>query len=240
MHRPRIEGMKIAVMQPYFFPYIGYWQLIHEVDCFVIFDDVNYINKGWINRNRLLINGEPAFITLPLQGASQNKKICDIDVCPASQWLGKLSRTVELTYKKAPCFQEVFPLVGQLLAYERTNLADYLAHHLQTLARFIGIDTRFVVTSRGYGNADLAAQERIIDICKREQSTVYINPQGGQALYDPAQFRDAGIDLRFLAMRPVAYPQRTNGFVPNLSIIDALMEIGPEAVKRHLGEFTYL
>jgi hypothetical protein len=231
---------KLAIMQPYFFPYIGYWQLIHAADSFVIYDDVNYINRGWINRNRLLINGEPALITLPLHQASQNKKICDIDLSPASDWLKKLSRMIEVTYKKAPHFAETFPIVEKVLAYESGNLADYLAYQLQTLAAFIGIETRFVVTSRVYGNNDLTAQDRIIDICKREQADIYINAQGGRDLYDAAAFREAGVDLRFISMRPLPYRQRASEFVPYLSIIDALMEVGPSQLRQHLDAFDYV
>lgn len=230
----------LAIMQPYFFPYIGYWQLIHAADCFVIYDDVNYINRGWINRNRLLINGEPTFITLPLRQASQNKKICDIDLSHASEWLKKLSRMVEVTYKKSPYFADTFPVVEKLLAYESSNLANYLAHQLQTLAGFMGIGTQFVVTSRVYGNNDLAAQDRIIDICKREQADIYINAQGGRGLYDAEAFREGGIDLRFIAMRALPYKQRAPVFVPYLSIIDALMEDGPDQLRQHLDAFNYV
>ena len=81
--------MKIAIMQPYFFPYIGYWQLIHAVDHFVIYDDVNYIKGGWINRNRILINGKPAYITVPLHKASAFKRICDTDLQPSPFWRGR-------------------------------------------------------------------------------------------------------------------------------------------------------
>lgn len=231
---------RLAIMQPYFFPYIGYWQLIHAADCFVIYDDVNYINRGWINRNRLLINGEPTLITLPLCKASQNKRICDIELSPASAWLNKLSKMIEVTYKKAPHFAETFPVVEKLLAYESSNLAEHLAHQLQTLAAFIGIETPFVVTSRVYGNNDLTAQDRIIDICKREQADIYINAEGGRSLYDATAFREAGVDLRFISMRPRPYQQRASKFTPYLSIIDVLMEVGRGQLKQHLDSFEYV
>lgn len=231
---------RLAIMQPYFFPYIGYWQLMQAADCFVIYDDVNYIHRGWINRNRLLINREPALMTLPLRQASQNKKICDIEIAPSSGWLKKLLRMLEVTYKRAPHFDEVLPVVERVLAYESNNLADYLAHQLQTLAGFMGMSTRFVVTSRHYGNHHLAAQERIIDICRRERTDIYINVQGGKELYDATSFSAAGIDLRFIAMRSLTYPQRSEGFVPYLSIVDVLMEVGPAQIKPHLDAFDYV
>lgn len=227
----------IAIMQPYFFPYIGYWQLIHAVDRFVILDDVNYIMRGWINRNRLLINGEPAYITVPLHQASQNKIICEIDLQSPPNWRDKLVKMVEMTYRKAPHFAEVFPVVESLIRYETDNLSNYLAHQLQTLSKFMSINTEFVVTSRCYGNNDLSGQERILDICKREEATVYINPQGGQALYDCETFHNTGVDMRFIFMLPLPYKQRAVGFIPYLSIIDVMMEIGPMEIKHHLDAY---
>ena len=232
--------MTIAIMQPYFFPYIGYWQLIHAVGRFVIYDDVNYIIRGWVNRNRILINGEPAYITVPLQQASQNRRICDISLQPTPVWLNKMVKSIENTYRKAPFFAEVFPVVEQLIRHEAENLSDYLAHQLQTMSAFMDINAEFVVTSRCYENDHLSGQARILDICKREGATTYINPQGGQALYDTETFRSAGIDLHFIVMHPLPYIQRAAGFVPYLSIIDTLMEIGPVEIKHHLDKFDLI
>ena len=213
----------IAIMQPYFFPYIGYWQLIHASDRFVILDDVNHIVRGWVNRNRLLINGQPTYITVPLQHASQNKKICDTKLVPSRAWRDKMTKTIENTYRKAPYFDEVFPLIERLIRYPSEFLADYLAYQLQTLSKFLGISTDFVATSRAYGNNEITGQKRIIDICKREGATVYINPHGGQKLYDADAFFSAGIDLRFVFTRPLNYRQFSPEFTPDLSIIDVMM-----------------
>lgn len=236
----------LAIMQPYFFPYIGYWQLIHAVDKFVIYDDVNYITRGWVNRNRILINGEPAYITVPLIQASQNKLILETMMQSPDAWQNKLVRSVANTYGKATYFNEVFPVVEALIRFETSSLADYLAHQLQTLSRFMGITTEFVVSSRCYGNSELDRQERILDICKREGVTQYINAPGGKALYDTKTFADVGIDLRFIHMQSIAYPQRSvtslgaSNFVPYLSIIDALMEVGANHIKPHLDAFELL
>jgi hypothetical protein len=104
----------------------------------------------------------------------------------------------------------------------------------------MGINTEFVVTSRCYENNELSGQDRLLDVCKREGATTYINSQGGQALYDSEIFRKAGVDLRFAVMRPLPYKQRGAGFMPYLSIIDALMEIGPDGIKEHLGAFDLI
>lgn len=230
----------IAIMQPYFFPYIGYWQLINAVDRFVIYDDVNYIKGGWINRNRFFINGEPAYITAPLHQSSPNKRICDLKLHHSPVWRYKMIKSVENTYRKAHYFAEVLPIVDKLILYETDNLSDYLAYQLQTLSAFMGIDTTFVMTSRGYENNELSGQERVLDICKREGADIYINPQGGQTLYDTETFRSSGIDLRYIVMRPLPYKQRAAGFVPYLSVIDALMEIGPTEIKHHLDSFDLI
>jgi hypothetical protein len=232
--------MRLAIMQPYFFPYIGYWQLIHAVDRFVIYDDVNYIKGGWVNRNRLLINGEPSYVTAPLHHASPNRRICDISLQSSLVWKDRMIKSIEYTYRKSPWFSEVFPVVEKLIRHETDNLSGYLAHQIQSIALFMGINTEFVLTSRCYANNNLSGQDRVLDICKREQATTYINSQGGQSLYDTETFRSAGINLRFLVMHPVPYKQRSAGFVPYLSIIDTLMEIGPGGMRKHIESFELI
>ena len=229
--------MKLAIMQPYFFPYIGYWQLIRAVNRFVIYDDVNYIKGGWINRNRILINGEPAYLTVPLHQPSPFKRICDTTLTPSSSWRDRRVKMVEITYRKAPSFAVVFPVVERLIRHETDSLPDYLVHQLRTLSAFMGINTEFVLSSRCYENSNLPGQARVLDICRREGAKIYINPLGGQELYDRQAFRDFGIDLRFIAMRSFPYQQRSKRFVPYLSIIDALMEIGPIETMQHLDAF---
>jgi len=229
--------MKLAIMQPYFFPYIGYWQLINAVKRFIIYDDVNYIKGGWINRNRILINGEPTYITVPLRQSSSYRRICDITVQSSPVWRDKLVRSIENTYRKAPFFAEVHSVIEKLIRYEADNLSDYLAHQLQALATFLGIGTEIISSSRIYENDHLSGQMRILDICKREGISTYINPQGGQTLYDIETFRRFGIDLRFIVMRPMPYKQRVTGFIPYLSIVDALMEIGAVEIMHHLDAF---
>ena len=228
--------MKLAIMQPYFLPYLGYWQLMRAADRFVVYDDVNYIKNGWINRNRLLINGAPAYITVPLHLASPYKKICEVEL-QQSAWRAKLLKMVENTYRRAPFFGEVFPVIARVIEHPGHNLADYVTHQLQVLAGFLGMKTELVATSRGYGNGELAGEARVLDICRREGATLYVNLQGGKALYDAAAFRAAGTELRFIAMRALPYRQRSAGFVPHLSIVDALMELGPAGIQDHLDAF---
>lgn len=223
-------------MQPYFFPYLGYWQLIHAVDKFVIFDDVNYINKGWINRNRILVNQQPCYFIMPLKQASQNKLICDIEL-DSSNWRDKLLKTIGNTYRKSPFFAEVFPVIEKIILFNTLNLSEFLANQLLELSSFIGIKTEFVLTSRIYKNQFLLGQERVIDICKQEKTDIYLNAIGGQTLYDSKKFDNSGFELRFIEMKPLAYQQKATEFVPYLSIIDVLMNVGVEGVEEHLNTF---
>lgn len=232
--------MKLAIMQPYFFPYLGYWQLLNFVDRFVIYDDVNFIKGGWINRNRILINGKPSYITVPLHQASQNKLICNISIQSSFSWQTKMIKSIENTYRKAPFFSDIVPIIKQIISYRTDNLADFLIYQLKTMATFLGIGTELIKSNHCYKNPDLTGQDRIIDICNHEGASVYVNLQGGQALYNPAAFRRQNIALCFIVMQQVSYTQRSAGFTASLSIIDALMEIGPQSVTEKLNKFNLL
>ena len=233
-----MAGMtRIAVMQPYFFPYIGYWQLMYAVDRFIVYDDLTYIKRGWINRNRILINGSPAYITVPLSRLSSNRRICDICIHAAPEWRRRLLKMLATSYGKAPYYSQVFPVIERLIRHEAERLTDYLAYQLRSLAAFLGIDTEVVTSNGRYESEHLSGQNRVIAICKRESADTYINPIGGRTLYDPLFFKSEGVDLRFLLMRPLPYRQKGERFVPYLSIVDALMEIGPTGLKEHLEAY---
>lgn len=229
--------MKLAIMQPYFFPYIGYWQLMYAADRFVIYDDVSFIKQGWINRNRILINGAPSYITIPLDGASPNKRICDIAVQGGQRWRNKIIKSIESAYGRSAHYSAVYPEIERQIRHTAINLAELLAAHLNSMAEFLGIKTDIVLSSRTYRNSDLTGQERVIDICRREGASTYINLSGGRELYDAESFGAANVDLMFLSSCISPYRQRTANFVPNLSLIDALMEIGINGVAEKLCEF---
>lgn len=212
--------MTAAVMQPYLFPYIGYWQLISAVDIFVILDDVNYIKKGYVNRNSILINGAPKLFTLELIGASQNKLINEIEVGSNHQ---KILKTIETAYKKAPYFEKVFPVVQNVFGQEERNLAKFIGFSLGEMSKYLGLDTEFIYSSDIKKDNSLKAQDKILDICKKINATSYINAIGGKNLYDKAEFQERGIKLSFLETEMVEYRQFKNKFVPYLSTIDILM-----------------
>ena len=210
-------------MQPYFFPYLGYFQLMAAVDAFVIFDDVNFINRGWINRNRINLNGAAHLVTIPLQQASQNRLICEIAVSADGVWRTRLLRTIHQAYARASQFRRVFPLIESIVTHPSQNLAEYLRHSLVTLRDHLGLETAIVDTSRQYDNAQFKGETRIIDICRREQATRYVNAIGGMSLYDRDTFHASGIELSFLASQIEPYPQPHPGFLAGLSLIDVLM-----------------
>jgi hypothetical protein len=226
----------IAIMQPYFLPYIGYFQLLAAVDKFIVLDDVNYINRGWINRNRLLLNGTAHTFTVPLSGASQNRLICDIELVSENSWRDKLMRTIRQSYKQAPCYASVSVLVENLIHYPTIRLDEFLLHSLNEIVRYLSLDVEIVGSSRFYNNAQLKGQERILNICQQEQTDIYINPIGGVDLYDRDSFLAQDIQLYFSRSRPISYSQGKTEHIPWLSILDVLMFNEPAAVRQLLTE----
>lgn len=232
--------MKLAIMQPYFLPYIGYFQLMAAVDKFVVFDDVNYINRGWINRNRLLLNGETHTFTVPLRAASQNKLIYEIELPDDDRWRDKLLRTLHQAYGKAPYYGQVVSLLERVINYSTRRLDEYLLNSLREVTRYLPLNVELVASSRIYDNAQLKAQERIFDICRQEQASTYINAIGGLELYDREHFAQHDISLLFLKSRPISYPQDKFNHVAWLSIIDVLMFNAPIAIHKLLREIDLI
>lgn len=228
----------LAIMQPYFLPYLGYFQLMASVDTFVLYDDVNFINRGWINRNRFNLNGTAHILTIPLQHASQNKLICDIHISDDRNWRDTALQTIRQAYAKASQYTHVYPLVEAIIKHPADNLADYLLHSLIMLHNHLGLATRLVGTSRIYGNQALKAQARIIDICLRENVERYINAIGGLDLYERANFEAHSLKLAFLHPALPTYDTGTTPFVPGLSIVDVLMHNPPDAMQELLHTGT--
>lgn len=229
--------MRLAIMQPYFVPYLGYLQLIHAVDRFVILDDVNFINKGWINRNRILINGQDKLVTLPLVKASQNRLINAIQIADYEDWRSKLLRTITLAYKRAPYFNETLPLIERIVSYENNQLSAFLYHSLLMLMQHLHIETEIIPSASIFNNGELKGSDRILDICMREQAQEYINPQGGTSLYSTSHFAEHKIKLHFLHSNPQSYRQFDGVHVPWLSIVDVLMFNSKLECQRMLDDF---
>jgi hypothetical protein len=220
-------------MQPYFFPYLGYFQLIAAVDLFIVHDRVKYTKKGWINRNRILQNGKDAIISLPVQSASDALAICEREVATDFDRTKLLNRITE-AYRKAPSFKATMPLVEQVVKNQERNLFAYLISSVRTICNYIGIPTPLIPASTYSIDVSLKAQDMVIALCRRAGADMYINPIGGLNLYDAGAFREAGLELRFHSMSPRTYEQFGSPFIPSLSIVDVLMFNDLDAVRNRI------
>jgi hypothetical protein len=231
--------MKLGIMQPYIFPYIGYFQLIKAVDRFVVYDDVAFIKQGWINRNRILLNGEPHTFTVPLKNASSFVTIGNTGINQDIYliWCSKFLKTITQAYSKAPYYNEIFELISLVLFEPSDTISNLATNSLIKTCEYLKITTEFVRSAKHYLNSDLKAEVRVIDICKKEKADIYINPIGGKELYDKADFKQAGLDLFFLRTSNITYGQRAFKFVPWLSIIDVMMYNAPETITGFLNDF---
>lgn len=217
-------------MQPYFFPYIGYFQLLAAVDLFVVYDNIKYTKKGWINRNRMLQNGKDAVFSLPLKNDSDFLNVCDRELA-ASFDRDKLLNQFRGAYGRAPFFAQTFPLIEQVVRYEDANLFRFLHHSLVRTRDHLGIRTEIRVSSTLPIDHALKSQEKVLAICKATRAETYVNAIGGTELYAKEAFAQQGIQLKFVRPQPFAYPQLGDSFVPWLSIIDVMMFNPLEAVR---------
>lgn len=231
--------MKLAIMQPYIFPYIGYFQLINAVDKFVILDDVNFIMRGWINRNRILINGEIHYFTIPVKKASQNKLIYECELAEG-KWKEKFLKTIELCYKKAPFYKNCSEVISSILSMEETNLSKWLTFQIKNICNYLEIKTEIIDSSRSYSNMHLKAQGKIIDICKQENAQIYYNTIGGRELYNEDEFKKNNIEIHFLNTLSEKYKQNKNDFVPFLSIIDVMMFNNTGEIQNLLNNYELI
>jgi hypothetical protein len=227
--------MSIAIMQPYVFPYIGYFQLVHAADVFVFYDDVAYINRGWINRNRILANGKDQLFTLSLKDASQNKLIKDIEVADDVKAIEKLLTTIRMAYSKAPYFNEAFPVIEKTLRMPPgTSIATLCIDSVKNICDYLGLQRVYKLSSEEYNNRELKKADRLIDICHLEGQTHYVNAAGGKEIYTKEYYKERGINLDFLMSKKVEYSQFKNEFVPWLSMIDVLMFNSKEDINNKI------
>lgn len=234
--------MTAGIMQPYIFPYIGYWQLIHAVDTFVVLDDVNFITRGYINRNSILVNGKEYKFSIPVSKCSQNKLICESELCFSKQEREKFLKTIFMAYKKAPEFENVYPIVEMIINHDTQDVTDFIMYSLLRVCQYLSIETVICRSVELEKNNDLKAQERIIEICKTLGADTYINPCGGHELYSQERFQREQIDLWFLSpkMSEITYRQFGNSFIPSLSIIDLLMFNSIEKIKIFLEKYEMI
>lgn len=233
--------MKIAIMQPYFFPYIGYFQLINSVEEFVIYDNIQFTKKGWINRNRILVNQNEDYISLPLKKDSDylnvnQRFLSDTWSVDRKKMLNKIVES----YRKAPQFEPTYSLFEKCLMIDETNLFDFLHHSLKETLQYLSISSKITVSSTIEIDHQLKSEEKVLAICKAQNTSTYINPSGGIELYSKERFEQNGIKLQFQKSNPINYLQYKNEFVPWLSILDVLMFNTKEEVKIFLNDYQFI
>lgn len=229
---------KTAIMQPYFLPYIGYWQLIKSVDEFVVYDNIQFTKKGWFNRNRILDNDHDRLFTIPIKKDSDYLTVGARFVSDdAPTEIARTLRVIEATYKKAPHYAEVLPLVESCFLYSDKNLFEYISNSIKRVCDYLEIDTKITISSNIPIEHGLKAEKKVMAICAATETDVYINPIGGVELYDKQEFASNGLELRFIKSNPIEYPQFGKAFVPWLSIIDILMFNDKQAIQRMLEEY---
>jgi hypothetical protein len=213
--------MKIAIMQPYIFPYIGYYQLIQSVDNFYAYDDVTFIKKGWINRNKIIVNSKEHLFTIPLKNVSRNRKINEHYVAEDyDKWKLIFLKTIYTSYNKSKYFNEINTIIETTLS-SGNNISDISIASLQNVCYYLNIETN-INKSSNINNIKSSKGQRLIDICKAIGSDTYVNSIGGQILYSKDQFKNENIDLYFLnCKKPMNY----------MSIIDVLMNNGKDTIN---------
>jgi hypothetical protein len=225
--------MRAAIMQPYFLPYIGYFQLMASVEKFVVYDNIKYVKQSWINRNRILQNGGAAWVSLPLKSASDSLNIYERNLATEFD-RKKLLRQFSEAYRRAPHFSAVYPLLERIIQNQERNLFRYLLDSLEAISSALSLQSQLIVSSSIEADHHLAGEARVISICKALGAKQYINPIGGLTLYDKHRFASAGIELAFLRSKLSPYAQSGSAFVPALSIIDLMMFNSSDRVREFL------
>lgn len=229
--------MNLSIMQPYFLPYIGYFQLIAASQRFVIYDNIKYTKKGWINRNRFLVNGSDSTFSIPLIKDSDFLDVRDRRISPEYQ-RDKLARQFQAAYRRAPQFETTYPAIAEIINYPSDNLFDYIRHSVVQLCELLEINTELVISSEVPIDHNLKNQEKVLALCQQLGADKYINTIGGLDLYSREEFQSAGVTLEFIKTRLIEYPQFGNNFIPYLSIVDVLM-FNPLAQVKAWVQYEY-
>ena len=228
----------IAVMQPYLFPYLGYFQLIAAADVFVLGDDLQYVRSGWVNRNRILQSDQARLVTFPLKKDRFQLQINQRQLCDYfSEEAERLIHLIAEAYAEAPYFAQVMPLIERLIRFPQQNVALYAEHAIREICTFLQIETPIMRSSDLILGHPADKQERVTRIAHTFEADTFMTPQGGSVIYDRDRFARNGLKVRFFRMDAVDYPQFGAPFVANLSIIDVLMFNCVEQVQQRLTQF---
>jgi hypothetical protein len=207
------------------------------VDKFIFYDDVSFINKGWINRNRILLNGKDHLFTIALKSASQNKLINQIEICKQNN---KIVKTIKQAYSKAPYFKDVFTLIQQVFdkMNETKSISKIAEISVKMVSNYLNLSTFFITSSEKYSyTQNLYREKRLIDICQENGANIYINSSSGKILYNHESFKENGIKLFFIKNNINTYKQFNNDFIPRLSIIDVMMFNDKKTITEFLNNY---
>lgn len=232
--------MKVAIYQPYFFPYLGYWQLFDTVDKFVILDDVNYIKRGFINSNSVLVNGAIHKFTISVSKPSQNKLINETKLFFPPKEREAFLRTIELAYKKAESFGAFYPVLEDVVMHDDSDITSFLINSFEKIKQYVEMNTEILISSHLKKNNSYTGEQRILEICRCVGADCYVNAIGGMELYKHDDFAQEGIDLKFLHTLPYKYEQQSDQFYSGLSFIDVLMNNDKKQVRDLLGRFELI
>lgn len=236
--------LKIAIMQPYFFPYIGYFSLIKNTDQFILFDTVQYIRHGWIERNRILKPQEGwQYVQAPLIKHSKNTLIKDIQIKTEDDWKEKIIRQLEHYKKKAPYYNEVINTVRLALDLETNSIVKLNENTLKVVCNYIGIDLNIHILSKMDITIEVAnaPDEWALNICKSiDGAKEYWNPEGGIEFFNRNKYSEANIKINFLKMNLDSYSQKRNEFEAGLSIIDVMMFNSPQEIRKMLDNYELI
>lgn len=225
-------------MQPYFLPYIGYFQLINAVDKFVVYDNIQYTKKGWVNRNRILVNEKPEYISLPLKKDSDYLNIINRQLSTNFDEIkNKLIRKIRGAYQKAPFYNETIDFFEEILDCDYRNLFEFILNSIKKSCNYLNITTEIIISSSLEINHKNKGEDRVISICKQLRASEYINPIGGVKLYSKDRFIAEEINLHFLESKNLDYKQFGDVFISHLSLLDVLMFNSLDDVKNMLSEF---
>ena len=227
--------MRLAIMQPYFLPYIGYFQLMKAVDVFVYYDDVTFIKQSWINRNRILLNNQEYLFTLELEGASSFRNINMIRVGSNRP---RLMKTFVQAYRKAPLYKETEPVLHAIFSSTETSLSEYIIETHKSILEYLDVDVKIIRSSSIVKDNLLKGQEKVLEICRKMGANEYINSPGGRMLYSKQDFLDNDIVLSFLQPTGTKYRQFENDFIPWLSIIDIMMFNSVAEIRLMLDNYS--
>ncbi|MCP4569762.1 MAG: WbqC family protein [FCB group bacterium] len=231
---------RVALMQPYLLPYIGYFMLIHCADLFIVYDDVKWIKNGWINRNRMLYRGKAKWVTLSVKKRSTYDLINQFEISETGKSNDDFLRFVHELYVGSPFFEQVFPIIERIFSNTQRNLSRFIIASFKAIMGHLGLERPLMVSSELQQTPGLSGQDRVLDICRRVGAREYVNPVGGRNLYSHEDFENAGVKLMFIKPRLREYPQFGEPFVTGLSIVDVLMFNSPQRVKALLKEYELL